>query len=143
MHAGHICVLRQHDEPSLIRWRYALRFITHSDVLLVEIRAVDTLSASDAKNEQGAQDTHLLKYDSAAYVRRQASSLKRKRRSSSGLSHVSLQDLTSATIASGNASGNAPYVRRPWSTVGLGLLDSHSKDVYEVDSESEGPPRSR
>ena len=38
----------------------------------------------------GQRDTYLLKYDKAAYVRRNESSLKRKRRSSAGLSQVSL-----------------------------------------------------
>ena len=89
LHAGHICVLREHDEPSRIRGRYALRFITHSDVLLVEIRVVESMSIIESDEE--VETTYLLKYERAAYVRRSESSLKRKRRSSGGLSHVSLQ----------------------------------------------------
>ena len=66
-----------------------MRTNTYRDVLLVKVRTVESISQT-MRTGGPKENTYLLKYDSAAYVRRQESSLKRKRRSSSGLFHVSL-----------------------------------------------------
>lgn len=80
--------------------------------------------------------TYLLKYDSAAYVKRQASSLNKNRLSSGGLSHVSL-DRPSAE-PSQSRTMNSPDVGFQRSLLGLVGHLSSTQDLGSPDTKGSG-----